>query len=130
MINSTKIQIILFMSFLFVVLSTYNYSSKKVYIEDIKSFQEYTKQASSLIALQKKWNNKKEDKKLLDTIKSRFNPNSYRVEKDMHILLFDNLTKSTLNRLGKMLLNSNLILKKIDLKRDGKKTSLHIEVKI
>jgi hypothetical protein len=123
-------QLVLFMSLLFIILFIYDYNLKKVYVKDVKSFQEYTKQASSLIVLQKKWNNKEKNKRLLNTIRTSFKPTVYKVENNMHILMFDNLTKPILNRLGKMLLNSNLIFKKIDLKKDDKKTSLYIEVKI
>ncbi|HIP29790.1 MAG TPA: hypothetical protein EYG93_03110 [Sulfurospirillum arcachonense] len=125
-----KIKILSVMSLLFLVLCFYKYEVEKTHKEDIKSFQEYAKQADMLIVLQNKWNNKKEDKKLLKDINKRFNPTSYTVEKDIHILIFDDLTKSTLNRLGKMLLNSNLIFQNIDLRRKGKKISLHVEVKI
>ncbi len=56
------------MSLLLLALGWYRYEVEKSYKKDIKSFQEYTKQASELIVLQKKWTNKKEDKKLLKDI--------------------------------------------------------------
>ncbi len=130
MINNAKVQIILAMSILFLGLLVYSNSLKKDYIQEIESFKAYTKQADKLISLQKKWKNKVEDKKLLESIKKRFNPSVYSEDRGTYTLLFDNLTKQMLNGLGKMLLNSNLLIKKLDLKRYGKKISLHVEVKI
>jgi len=128
--KNIKIQVLLVMSLFLIGLFGYKYSAQKSYVEDKKRFKEYKKQASTFISLQKSWNNKKEDKKLLNSIKKRFKPTSYRVEKDTHILTYRNLTKSAFSRLGKMLLNSNLIFKKIELKNSNEKTSLHVEVKI
>ncbi len=125
-----KIKILTVMSLLLLILGWYRYDMEKTYKEDIKSFQDYTKQASRLIDLQKKWTNKEEDKKLIEDLNRRFKPSSYKVEKDIHILKFEGLTKSTLNRLGKMILNSNLFLKKIDLDKKDGKISLLMEIKI
>ena len=127
---SSKLQILIVASLVFIGLFFYKYTLQTSYEKDIISFRNYAKQADALISLQNKWSNKEEDEKLIKSIKTRFDASIYRVEKQVHILQFDNLTKSTLNRLGKMLLNSNLTLKKIELKKDATNISLHVEVKI
>ncbi len=130
MIHNRKVQTILTMLILFLGLLVYSKKLEKNYIQDIESFKAYTKQADKLISLQRKWKNKEEDKKLLESIKKRFNPSVYSKNRGIYTLAFKNLTKQTLNRLGKMLLNSNLMIKKLNLKRDANKISLHVEVKI
>ena len=99
-------------------------------IENLKNFQNYTKQANRLIFLQKKWSNKEEDRAFLKKIKKRFNAKLYRVEKDIHTLLFEGLTKTTLDRVSKAILNSDLIIKKLKVENKNSKISLYLEVKI
>lgn len=112
------------------MLYAYKLSVEKSYKEEFESFENYKAQASKLIVLQNRWSNKEEDKKILQSIKSRFKPSSYTKDKNLHILKFENISKSTLRRLGKTLLNSNLTLKKLYIKRDDKRVSLHVEVQI
>lgn len=128
--NDKLIYILMALGLLFVIIFGVNLALEKSYKENIQNFEQYTQKATKLINLQNKWKNKKTQKKLLKKIKSRFKPTSDEVVKGVHTLSFKNLSENNLNRLGKMLLNSNLIIKKINLKKDNDKTSLHVEVKI
>ena len=80
--------------------------------------------------MQKKWSNKKEDRAFLQKIQKRFHAKSYKVEKDTHTLLFEDLTKTTLDRVSKAILNSDLIIKKLKVENSRGKISLYLEVKI
>ncbi len=125
-----KIKILLVMTLSMLALFIYRYTTQKSYQEDRSSFQNYKQEASKLIELQRKWSNKKEDEKLLKSIKIRFKPTSYRVQKDRHQITFERLNSSSLKRLAKTLLNSNLTFKKIDLTKKDSTVSLYIEVQI
>jgi len=125
-----KLKLCLMMIVSLLLLGWYKYDLDRNYKENLKNFQNYTKQANRLIFLQKKWSNKEEDRAFLKKIKKRFNAKSYRVEKDIHTLLFEDLTKTTLDRVSKAILNSDLIIKKLKVENKNSKISLYLEVKI
>jgi len=112
------------------LLGLYRYDLDRTHKENLKNFQNYTKQASRLISLQKKWSNKEEDRAFLKKIEKRFSAKSYKIEKNIRTLLFEDLTKTTLDRLGKAILNSNLIIKKLKIENKNSKISIHLRVKI
>lgn len=128
--SEIKIKILVAIGVLFFILYGYNINLQKELKQTKDSFEEYKKQASKLIALQDKWSNHEEDKKLLESVEKRFKPARHEVSKNIHILEFNNLSKSTLNRLTRVLLNSDLTFKNLHLKRGGEKISLHVEVEI
>ena len=111
-----KIYTILALFSIFLALLVYMYSGEKQYKGEIKNYEIFVKSSSKLVQLQHKWSDKSEDKKLLKKIKSRFKPSSSVQKGNLQILDFNNLTKNNLNRIGKMLLNSDLTIKVIDLK--------------
>ena len=126
----TKIYIIFALSLSFLILLAYMYKTDKRYKSDIQQFEQFRDDASKLISLKNKWSNKSSDKKLIKRIQTRFKPTKFKLKGNIYTLDFEGITKTDLNRLGKMLLNSNLIIKKIDLRREDEKISLHVEVKI
>lgn len=125
-----KIYTILVLVGIFLALLGYMYKGDKKYKEEINNYKNFTNDSSKLVQLQHKWQNKKEDKKLLEQIKKRFRASFHEEKKNMYILDFDNLNKTDLNRLSKMLLNSNLIIKTMSLKKENEKVALHVEVQI
>lgn len=128
MIAEIKRYLILILSILVVTSFAYLANEKKQHQKEIENFQEFAKEANKLKVLKAKWSNKKEDKKLLSQIKSRFKPNSYSQKGTTHILDFKSLDKASFHKLGKMLLNSNLRIKTMDFKKHEAKVSLHVEI--
>jgi len=125
-----KFYLLLLFGGLFLVLLPYIYSGNKQYKVELKNYDNFIESSLKLVNLQHKWRNKKEDKKLIKQIQSKLKPNFYKVKGNLYILDFDNLPQSTFSRLGKMLLNSDLIIKALDLKKDNKRVSLHVEIQI
>ena len=128
--TQTKIYTILTLFAIFLTFLVYLYNGEMQYKEETKNYKLFLNTSSKLVHLQRKWSNKTEDIKLIKQIKSRFKPSFYEKKKNIHIMNFKNLTKNSLNRLGKMLLNSNLTIKVIHLKKENKKISLYVEVQI
>ena len=128
--TQTKIYIIFGLATLVLVLFAYVYNGNKEYKQEVINYKNFIKNSSKLVNLQNKWQDKKEDKKFIKQIKSKFKPTSYEEKGSLYILDFDSLSKTNLNRLGKMLLNSDLNIRTIDLKKENEKASLHVEVQI
>lgn len=125
-----KFYLLLALGGLFLALLFYLYSSNKQYKEETKNYSSFIESSLKLVNLQHKWRDENEDKKLIKQIQSRFKPTSYKEKGNLYILEFDNLSQSNLSRLGKMLLNSDLIIKALDLKKQNENVSLHVEVQI
>jgi len=129
-----KIQIKMYVLFalvgIFLMLFAYIYNSNKLYKEEMKSYENFRESSVQLVKLQHKWRDKNEDKKFLKQFTARFKPSSYRKKGHLYILNFNNLSEKSLDRMGKMLLNSDLTLKSINLKKEKKKVTLHVEVMI
>lgn len=125
-----KIYIIFGLAALVLALFAYVYNGNKEYKLEMINYESFIENSLKLVTLQNKWQNKKEDKKFIEQIKSKFKPSSYEKKGSLYILDFDNLSKTNLNRLGKMLLNSDLNIRTIDLKKENEKASLHVEVQI
>jgi len=126
----TKIYIISILSIVFIALQSYIYNENKQHKIEIENFKNFSDKASKLIVLQNLWDNKKHDKKLVEKIKKRFNPISYSIKGNLGKFLFKNLSNTEFTSLGKIILNSNLIIKKFDLKRENSKISLELEFKL
>jgi len=126
----TKIYIISILSIVFIALQSYIYNENKQHKIEIENFKNFSDKASKLIVLQNLWDNKKHDKKLVEKIKKRFNPIRYSIKGNLGKFLFKNLSNTEFTSLGKIILNSNLIIKKFDLKRENSKISLELEFKL
>lgn len=113
-----------------VVIGSFLYlnNEKTKHQNDIENFKKFVKEANKLKVLKDKWSNKTEDKKLLSQIKSRFKPTSFSQKGNTHILNFESLDKTAFYKLGKMLLNSNLRIKTMDLKKHEATVSLHVKI--
>lgn len=125
-----KFYLLLTLSGLFLALLFYIYTNNKQYKTELKNNDNFIESSLKLVNLQHQWRNKNEDKKLIKQLQSKFKPTSYKKKGNLYILDFDNLSPKTFDRLGKMLLNSDLIIKALDLKKQNKNVSLHVEVQI
>lgn len=123
-----KMYILLALVGIFLVLLAVIYNGNKSYKEEIRNYGSFKEGSLKLVKLQHKWQDKSQDKKFLKQFIAKFKPNSYREKGHLHILDFGGLTEKSLDRMGKMLLNSDLTIKSINLKKESKKVSLHVEV--
>ena len=125
-----KFYLLLTLSGLFLALLFYIYTNNKQYKTELKNNDNFIESSLNLVNLQHQWRNKNEDKKLIKQLQSKFKPTSHKKKGNLYILDFDNLSPKTFDRLGKMLLNSDLMIKALDLKKQNKNVSLHVEVQI
>lgn len=125
-----KIYSILAMSVVFLSLLFYLRNATFQQKTEITHFNGLINDATVLVDLQNKWSNHEENKKVILKITSTFNPNLSELKGDIHSLAFENLNQVNFSRLSSLLLNSNLILQEIDVKKNNDKISLHVKIKI
>lgn len=97
---------------------------------EIPHFHGLINEATVLVDLQNKWTNHDENKKLILKINNTFTPSLSELKGDIHTLSFEHLSPVNFNRLNSLLLNSNLILQEIDVKKSNDTISLHVKIKI
>ncbi|MBV5278180.1 MAG: hypothetical protein J0647_03955 [Campylobacteraceae bacterium] len=125
-----KIYSIFAMSVVFLSLLFYLLNATFQQKTEITHFNGLINDATVLVDLQNKWTNHEENKKVILKITSTFNPNLSELKGDIHSLAFENLNQVNFSRLSSLLLNSNLILQEIDVKKNNDKISLHVKIKI
>ncbi|WP_024955742.1 hypothetical protein [Sulfurospirillum arcachonense] len=126
--DSIKRNIILFFSVTFVVGAIYLYKTSLSYEKSMESFKEFKNRSSELIRLQKKWGNHNTDKRKLLQITRQIKPTKQIKSKGSQKLTYENLSKPSLERLGRLLLNSQLNIKELKIEKVNKKVLLHVEV--
>ncbi len=114
----------------FILLLCYQFSARISYEKDLQTFQNFKKSAKILRGLQKLHGSTEENKKSIKRIKSIFKPTKEYIKKRVYTMVFENLGNTDLDRLGKILLNSKLIIREIDIEKVGERAYAYIEVQI
>jgi len=116
-------------SLLFVVYMMGN-NAKKTYFSEKDTLETFSKEAKSLAALKSKFGNKKVIDKSIKTL-GRIAPTSKDFKKsDVRVLIYENLTVSTLGNLIRKIGNSTLNVKKLEITRLSESSAtLRLEIK-
>ncbi len=127
--NSLKVKTLIALFVIFILLLGYKFVSEKNFKEDYESFINYKTDAKNLILLQKKWDDKTKTKQTIDSIKRRFKVDSLELINGKYIMKLGSLKKRDLDRFMATVLSSNLIVEKLEVKKDKGLVSVFLEVK-
>ena len=128
--SRVKTYVFIISIFLIIVLGVYYVDLSNKLKDESTAFENFKKSSKSLILLKKKWKSKNDFQMIFARIKRFAKPTKEIRKNGMQIFDFQNLTQMKLNRVLKILLNSSLVIKNIDIKKYKNKISLHVEVKL
>ncbi len=119
---------VLIFGVIFLYIATQNI--KDEYISQKRSLLEFELEAKELQNLTKKYDNQKESYRYINSLKNSYHVAKEYKKRDILVLEFDNLNKSSLNSLIKKIANSSLVIKKIVIFKESQKAILRVEIKI
>lgn len=125
-----KALILVCTTILILIFGIYYIHAKKELQKEQFEFQKFKKNSSSLVLLEKRWASKKDYKRIFIRIKNISSPSKETRVKNMKIFDFHSLSQANLKKIVKLLLNSHMIINKIDIKKINSKLSLHVEVRL
>ncbi len=128
--RTDKIRTVFLTILLLFVMFLYLQNLKHEYSKKLNEYKTFVKKAERVVLLEDRWSNPSKTEKSVRNLKRRFKPKIFKKEAGKYIMEFTNLTKSGFGRLAGYILNSNLKIEKLDLKREGMKGSIYLEVGI
>ncbi len=128
--QQNRFYMIVALIFLFVIFCIYDLSIEKTYQKELENFSNFQKNSALLVRLKKHAGSKDEKNHSIKRVKQIFQPSKQSLKNGIYVWDFYNLTNNKLDRLGRLLLNSKLIIKSFSIKTVSGKAALHVEFKI
>ncbi len=126
--NRIKFYTIVALLILSLVLGIFFIYLDKSYTDEESNFRNFKRDSIALVRLKQRWEIKKNTKKIFRRIKSISSPARDIRKNGTRILDFDNLSQEKLEGIAKIIFNSNVIVKAMDISKTKGKISLHVEV--
>ncbi len=126
--NRIKFYTIVALLILSLVLGIFFIYLDKSYTDEESNFRNFKRDSIALVRLKQRWEIKKNTKKIFRRIKSISSPVRDIRKNGTRILDFDNLSQEKLEGIAKIIFNSNVIVKAMDISKTKGKISLHVEV--
>lgn len=120
----------MFLVLISILLTLFLVFSQKKLQEEQKNFKNFKNESKELISLSNKWNENKNYEKVLSLLKSISKPKKEIIRGHAKIFEFANLSQLKLERIVKILFNSNFNIQKLQIQRNNNKLNLHIEVRL
>ena len=132
MLHESKTEFTIFLGGFFVLFMVYmmGNNAKNSYFSEKKNLEGFSREAESLAALKSKFGDKKIMDKTIKTLNRIVRATKDSKKSDSRVLLYENLSITTLNNLTRKIGNSTLNIKKLEITRiNDTSATLRLEIK-